>query len=108
VVKQIVIGLTLIFFFASFSLGALEEISANFDADAQTSFWTFGHDFSSENAPGRRSLKRSQRGKSSLKSLAAADKPTRVISVIVPIREPWSFFPFSKSSVYKKLSVYRI
>jgi hypothetical protein len=107
-VKQIVIGLTLFFFLASCSLGALRELSASFDADAQTSLWTFGNDFPSENAPGRRSLKRTQRGKSSLKSLAAVDKPRRVISLILRTGEPWSPFHFSKSSVYKKTNVYRI
>ena len=107
-VKQIVIGVTLFFFFASSFVGSVEELSAGFDADSQTSLWTLDNDSSSENARGRRSMKRSQRGKSSFKSLPAVDKRARAISLIVRITET-SFVPRSpKLSVHQKVNVYRI
>jgi hypothetical protein len=106
-VKQITIGITLFLFFLSSSLGSLEQLSARFDADSQTSLWTLDDDFSSENARGRRSLKRSQRGKSSLNSLRGVEKPASAISRIVRMRE--SFIShYSKSSVYQQINVYRI
>jgi hypothetical protein len=106
-VKQITIGIALLFFFSSSSLGSLQQLSANLDGDSQTSLWALADDFSSENARGRRSLKRSQRGKSTLNSLRALDKPAPAISLIVQIRE--SFISHcSKSSVYQQINVYRI
>jgi hypothetical protein len=107
-VKQITIGITLFLFFASSSLGSLEQLSASFDADSQASVWTLDNDLSSENARGRRALKRSQRGKSSLKSLPAIDKPARAIFLIVRIRETSFISPLSNSSVYQQINVYRI
>jgi hypothetical protein len=107
-VKQILIGITLLLFFSSSSLGGLEELSAGFDADSQTSVWTLDGDFSAENALGRRALKRSQRGKSSVKSLPAVDKPTRAISLIVRIRETSFISHYLKSNVYQQINVYRI
>jgi hypothetical protein len=107
-VKQIIIGVTLFLFLGSSFLGGLEELSANFDADSQTFLWTLDDDSSSENTRGRRGLKRLQRGKSSLKSLLAVDKPARVVSLIIRIRETSSIYHFSKSSVYQQINVYRI
>jgi hypothetical protein len=106
VVKQI-IGITLFLFFSSSSMGSFEELSASFDADSQTSLWTLDSDFSSETAR-RRSLKRSQRSKSSSKSLPAVDKAARAISLVVRIREASFISQSSKSSVYQQINVYRI
>ena len=106
--KQIGIGVTLFFFFASSFVGNLEELSAGFDVDSHASFWSLENDFSSENATGRRSLKRLKRGKSSLKSLPALEKTARIASTVIPIGEI-SFIPHSsKSSVYQQINVYRI
>jgi hypothetical protein len=106
-VKKITTGVSFFFFLWCSSLASLEQLSASIDADSETSLWTLADDFSSENARSRRSLKRSQRGKSSLNSLRAVDKPAPVISLIVQIRE--SFISHcSKSSVYQQINVYRI
>ena len=106
--KRITISITFFLFFSSSSLEAVEQLPASFEPDSQTSLWTLDHDFSSENARGRRALKRSQRGKSSLKSLPAVDKRARAISLIVRITET-SFVPRSpKLSVHQKVNVYRI
>ncbi len=107
-VKQIIIGTTLFLFFASSSLGSPEQFSASFGADSQVSIWTLDHDFSSDNARSRRALKRSQRGKSSLKIFPIADKPSQGISLIVRIRETSFIAHFSNSSIYKQTNVYRI
>jgi hypothetical protein len=107
-VKHIIVGITLFLFFSSSSLGSFEQLSAPFDADSQTSLWTLDTDFSCENTSRRRSQKRSQRGKSSLKSLPAVDKPARAISLFVRIREASFIYHSSKSSVYQQISVYRI
>jgi hypothetical protein len=85
----------------------LEQLAVSFDADLQTSVWTSDDDFSAENAPGRRSLKRSQRGKSSPNGLRAVDKPMPAISPIVRIREAF-ISRYSRSSVYQQINVYRI
>jgi hypothetical protein len=108
VVSQIIIGMTLFLFLSSSSLGSFEQFPAPFDADSQTSFWNLDSDFPSENASGRRSLKRTQRGKSSLKSLPAVDKPARAISLFVRKRETSFISHSSKWSVYQQISVYRI
>ena len=106
--KQIIIGVTLLLFFAASSLGGLEEFCATVEADSPTSLWTLDHDFSSENATGRRALKRSQRGKSSFKNFPTADKLARAISLVVWIRDRSFVSHCSKSSVYQQTSVYRI
>jgi hypothetical protein len=105
-VKKITIGLILFLFFSS-SLRSLEQLSARFDADSQTSLWTLDDGFSSENARGRRSLKRSQRGKSSLNSLRGVEKPAPAVSLIVRVRES-VISHYSRSSVYQQINVYRI
>jgi hypothetical protein len=102
------IVITLFLFFSSSSLGGWDEISASFGFASEMSLWTPDDDFSSDNTVGPRSLKRSQRGKSSLKSLAAANKPARTLSVIVRIRETPLISPYSKSSLYQQVNVYRI
>jgi hypothetical protein len=107
-VKQIVIGVTLFFFFASSFVGSFEELSAGFDVDSQASVWTLENDFSSENATGRRSLKRLKRGKSSLKSLPVLEKIPRVVATVIPIGEISFISHCSKSSVYQQINVYRI
>ena len=107
-VKQIVIGVTLVFFFASSFGGSFEELSAGFDVDSHASIWTLENDFSAENATGRRSLKRLKRGKSSLKSLPALEKTARVASTITAIGEISFTSHCSKSSVYQQTNVYRI
>jgi hypothetical protein len=106
-VKQITIGISLLLFLSYSSLGSLEQLSTSFGADAQTSFWTLDEGFSSENARGRRFVKRSQRGKSSLNGLRTVDKPAPAISLIVRTRE--SFISHCSSArVYQQINVYRI
>jgi hypothetical protein len=90
------------------SLGGAEQLLAAFDADAHASFIVLDGEFSGENARGRRALKRSPRGKSSLKSLPVFHEPARAIALIVRIRETSSGFRLSKSSVYQQIHVYRI
>jgi hypothetical protein len=107
-VKQITVGISLLLFLASSSLGSLEQISERLGVGSQSSLWTFDDDFSSDNARGRRSLKRPQRGKSSLKSFPVVDKPALVISPLLRIRETPCLPNFSKSSVYQQTNVYRI
>jgi hypothetical protein len=107
-VQHIIIGITLLLFFSSSSLESLEQLSAGFDADAQTSLWPLDNDSSSENARGRRSLKRSPRSKSSLKSLPALNNPTRAISPIVRIQEMTFISHPCKANVYQQTNVYRI
>jgi hypothetical protein len=107
-VKHITISITLLLFFAVSSLEGLEQLSASLDADSQTSLWALENEFSSENATGRRSVKRSQRGKSSLKSLPAADKAAHALPLIVRMAEASLIPHSSKSRVYQQINVYRI
>jgi hypothetical protein len=107
VVKRLAIGITLFFFFCS-SLASVEALSAGFDVHSQPSIWSFDHDFSTENARGRRAVKRIQTGKSSFKTLPAVDKPARDTFLIAWIKQV-SLSPRSpKSGVYQQLNVYRI
>ena len=129
-VKQITIGITLLLFFASSSLGSLDQSSVNSDAGSQTSLSVSDNDFSPENSVKRRELKRSPRSRSedefasesavfrrSLKrsprskpprsSLPAPDKPARATPLIVRVRV--SFISNSSNSrVYQQINVYRI
>jgi hypothetical protein len=120
----------LLLFFSSSSLGGLEQLSLGRDADSQTSLSMLERDFSSEiaarrslkrsqrgrseddvsseNPVNRRSLKRSQRGKPSLNSLPASDKPAHAISLIVPVGETSLVAHCAKSNVYQQINVYRI
>jgi len=130
-VKQITIGITLLFFFASSSLGGLEPLPGDFDFESQAALSTFDGDLSSENraqrrslkrsqrgrpeddsssetAVGRRSVKRSQRGKPSLSGMPVSDKPAHAISLIVPVRETALVPHCAKSNVYQQINVYRI
>ena len=106
--KQIIIGMTLFLFLGSSFLGGLEELAASFVADSQSFLWSLDDDLSSENARGPRSLKRSQRGKSSFKSLPAVDKPARETFLIAWIKETSFLLRSPKSSVYQRINVYRI
>jgi hypothetical protein len=106
-VRQITIGITLFLFFSSSSVKSLEQLSARFDADSQESLWTLNDDLSSENARGRRPLKRPQRVKSSFNSLRGVEKTAPAISLIVRVRESL-ISHYSRSSVYQQISVYRI
>jgi hypothetical protein len=107
-VKQIVIALTLCFFFASSAVGSVEEPSGGFDLASQASVWSLDNDLSLENATGRRSLKRLKRGKSALKTLPTEGKPAREIPLIVRVRETSFISHFSYSNVYQQINVYRI
>jgi hypothetical protein len=108
VVKRLAISITLILFFSSSSLASLETLSAGFDAHSQPSIWAVDHDFSAENARGRRALKRLQTGKSSLKTLPAVGKPARDTFLIAWIKQTSFSLRSPKSSVYQQLNVYRI
>jgi hypothetical protein len=128
-VKQFTIGITLLLFLASSSLGGLEPLPGDFDAQASLS--TFDGDLSPENraqrrslkrsqrgrpeddsssetAAGRRSVKRSQRGKPSLSSVPASGKPAHAISLIAPVGETALVPHCAKSNVYQQINVYRI
>jgi hypothetical protein len=106
-VKQLAIGISLFLFFSSSSLGSLEQLSTSFGADSQTLLWTLDDDFSSKNAPGRRSLKRPQRGKSPLKQLARRGQ-TSVCEVSYRPDEESFISRYSRSRVYQQINVYRI
>jgi hypothetical protein len=131
-VKQFTIGITVLLFLASSSLGGLEPLPVGFDFDTQASLSTFDSelssenhaqrrslkrsqrgrpeddDSSSENATGRRTLKRSPRGKAALKSLPAVEKSVREPSPGVRVREASFILHSSKARVYQQTNVYRI
>jgi hypothetical protein len=106
-VKQITTGITLFLFLASSALGSLEQFPASFGAHSEALLLTLEEDISSDNARGRRALKRSQRGKFSLKNLPLQDKPARVISSRVRTRATSFILYFSKSSISRQLSLTR-
>jgi len=106
--RRLTISLALLIVFSFSSLASVEELALSLEGESQTSLWTDEKDLSSETNRGRRVLKRSQRGKSSLKSLPAVDKPAHALSLIVGMGEA-SFIPHpSKSRVYQQINVYRI
>jgi hypothetical protein len=107
-VRRITISLTLLIFFSFSSLASVEQLAPSFEGESPTSLWTEEKDFSSDSNRGRRVLKRSQRGKSSLKSLPKVDKPPTRIFLIYRIRQKSFASHFSKSSVYQQINVYRI
>jgi hypothetical protein len=106
--RRITISLILLIFFSFSSLGSVEQLPPGLEGESQTSLWTDEKDLSSETSRGRRVLKRSQRGKSSLKSLPAVDKPAYAFSLTVRIGEALSIPHSSKSRVYQQINVYRI
>jgi hypothetical protein len=107
-VRRISISLALSIFFSFSSLASVDELGPSFEGESQTSLWTDENDFSSETNRGRRVLKRSQRGRTSLKSLPKLNTPPSQVFFIGWIRQT-PFLPhFSKSSVYKQINVYRI
>jgi hypothetical protein len=86
----------------------LEQLSASFDFNSQTSIWTVDNDFFAENARGRRALKRVQTGKSSFKTLPAVDKPARETFLIAWMKETSFSLRSPKLCVYQQINVYRI
>jgi hypothetical protein len=107
-VTRITISVALLIFFSFSSLAAVEQLAFSFEAEPHTALWADESESFSEANHGRRVLKRSQRGRSSVKSLPKADKSPAQIFLLGRAR-PISFasHPF-KSSVYQQISVYRI
>ena len=104
--RRVTISLALLIFFSFSSLASVEQLTPSLEGESQTSLWTDEKDLSSETNRGRRVLKRSQRGKSSLKSLPAVDKPAYAFSLIVRMRRSIvhsSFFQVESLSADKRL-----
>jgi hypothetical protein len=106
--KRLSVGIVLLIFFAASMRDAVADISSLFEADLPASFFAIDHDSASDNARGRRSVKRVQRGKSSLKGLPMVIKPAPESLLRDYVTEtslpPRTF----KSTVYQQIHVYRI
>lgn len=105
---RITISLALLIFFSFSSLATAEQLAFSFEGESQTALWADERDSSSEANHGRRVLKRSQRGRSSVKSLPKLDKPSAQIFLIGRIWQTSLAPYFSKASVYQQINVYRI
>jgi hypothetical protein len=107
-VTRTTISFAILIFFSFSSLAAVDQLALSFEGEPHTALWADERDSSSAANHGRRVLKRSQRGRSSVKSLPKVDKSAAQIFFISRIRQI-SFAPrLSKSSVYQQISVYRI
>jgi len=106
--KNLCLYIALLFFVLSASLGTGEQLSSNFEAESQSSLSVDQDDPSPGINYVSGLLSRLLRAKSSIKSLPSLNMATQESSLVGWVNDTSFSPPFSKSSVYQQISVYRL
>jgi len=106
--KKLSLYVALVFFALSVSLGTGEQLLSHFEVESQSSLSVDQEDLSPGADYISGLLSRILRAKSSIKALPSLHAPTQEISLVGWINDPSFSPPFSKSSVYQQISVYRL
>ena len=106
--KKLCLYIALIFFVLSTSRGTGEQFSSNFEAESQSSLLVDHQDPSTDVNHVSGLLSRLLRAKSSIKSLPSLNRARQEVSLVGWINDTSFSPPFSKSSVYQQISVYRL